>query len=207
MNLAITGIDMRAGERRMPQRIAAGVAVSLAVHVLVLSSWRGGHRAPDVPPERPRPLAVRVQPPPPPLRVETPPPSPPPAAEAPARAPTPRKPRKVIAVPPAPAAAPAPDPFVVEQVPEPPPMDTSRETPRFDLDAARKAARSLANIRDPAREGTAVAQFPEKPLETETRAARAIAGAKRRHCKDGVPGGLLAPLLMLADKKDSGCKW
>ena len=187
----------------MTQRIAAGVAVSLAVHVLVLSSWRGGNRAPDVPPEPPRPLAIRVQPPPPPLRVETPPPSAPPAAEAPARAPQSRKPRKVIAVPPEPAAPVVPDPFTVEQAAEPPPTDA----PRFDLDAARKAARSLANIRDPAREGTAVAQFPDKPLETETRAARAISGAKRRNCKDGVPGGLLAPLLMLADKKDSGCKW
>ena len=200
---------MRGEELRTTQRIAAGVAVSLAVHVLVPSGWRGGNRAPDVPPEPPRPLAIRVQPPPPPpLPVETPaPPSPPPAAEAPARPSTPRKPRKVIAVPPAPAAPAAPDPFVVEQAPEAPPMDTPRDTPRFDLEAARKAARSLANIRDPAREGTAVAQFPDKPLETETRAARAIAGAKRRNCKDGVPGGLLAPLLMLADKKDSGCKW
>ena len=107
-------------------------------------------------------------------------------------------------MPPAPAAPKAPDPFVVEQAPEPPPPT---DTPRFDLEAARTAARSLANIRDPAREGTAVAQFPEKPLETETRAARAIGAAKRRNCKDGVPGGLLAPLLMLADKKDSGCKW
>jgi hypothetical protein len=113
----------------------------------------------------------------------------------------------VIAVPPAPAAPAAPAPFVVEQAPEPPPMDTPTDTPRFDLDAARQAARSLANIRDPAREGTAVAQFPDKPLETESRAARAIGAAKRRNCKDGVPGGLLAPLLMLADKKDSGCKW
>ncbi|MFC5459984.1 hypothetical protein [Massilia niabensis] len=193
----------------MTQRIAAGVAVSLAVHVLMLASWRGVDRAPELPPEPPRPLAIRVQPPPPPpLRIETPPPPPPPAAaKAPARPATPRKPRPVIAVPPEPAAPAAPDPFVVEQAPrvpvEPPPADT----PRFDLDAARKTARSLANLRDPAREGTAVAQFPEKPLETESRAARAIGAAKRRNCKDGIPGGLLAPLLLLADKKDSGCKW
>lgn len=201
VNLAATGAGMRAEERRMAQRIAAGVAVSLAVHALMLSSWRGTGRAPEAPPEAPRPLAVRVQPPPPPPRVETP--APPRAAEPAARAQAPRKRRPVIAVPPEPAAPGAPDPFVVEQEPEPLPPDT----PRFDLEAARRAARSLANIRDPAREGTAVGQFPDKPLETETRAARAIAGAKRRNCKDGIPGGLLAPLLLLADKKDSGCKW
>jgi hypothetical protein len=205
VNLVATGVGMGGDDRRMTRRIAAGIAMSLAVHVLLLSSWRGMGRAPAVPPEPPRALAVRVQPPPPPppLRVETPPPSSSAAAKAPARAPTPRTPRPVIAVPPEPAAPAAPDPFVVEQAPEPPPADT----PRFDLDAARKAARSLANLRDPAREGTAVAQFPEKPLETESRAARAIGAAKRRNCKDGIPGGLLAPLLLLADKKDSGCKW
>jgi hypothetical protein len=81
------------------------------------------------------------------------------------------------------------------------------ETPRFDHEAARKMARSLAHIRDPAKVGTAIGQFPDKPLETETRAARAIGAAKRRDCKDGLPGGLLGPLLILADKKDSGCKW
>lgn len=205
VNLAATGVEAGAGERRMTWRIATGIAVSLAVHALLLSSWRGGGRPADAPPAPPRPLSIRVQAPPPPPRVETPAPPPPPlAAGRPARAPAPRKPRPVIAVPPDTAAPAAPDPFVVEQAPEaPPPTDT----PRFDLDAARRTARTLANIRDPAREGTAVAQFPEKPLETESRAARAIGAAKRRNCKDGVPGGLLAPLLLLADKKDSGCKW
>jgi hypothetical protein len=109
----------------------------------------------------------------------------------------------VIAVDRAPAPAPS-DAFTVQQAPEP---VSEPETPRFDREAARKMARSLANIRDPAKEGTAVGQFPEKPLETETRAARAIGAAKRRDCKDGLPGGLLGPLLILADKKDSGCKW
>ncbi|MEN3276466.1 MAG: hypothetical protein V7631_2256 [Massilia sp.] len=184
-------------------RIAAGVAVSLAVHALMLSNWRGPRPPVELPP--PRPLTVRVQPPPPPAsRVEAPPA--PPSAERPARHPQPRPPRlprpprPVIAVPPEPAT---PEPFVVEQAPQPAPADT----PRFDPDAARRMARSLANLGDPARAGTAVGQFPEKPLETESRAARAIGAAKRRNCKDGIPGGLLAPLLLLADKKDSGCKW
>jgi hypothetical protein len=109
----------------------------------------------------------------------------------------------VIAVDPSRAQT-QPDPFSVQQAPEP---VAERETPRFDPEAARKMARSLANMRDPAKEGTALGQFPDKPLETETRAARAIGAAKRRDCKDGLPGGLLGPLLLLADKKDSGCKW
>jgi hypothetical protein len=68
-------------------------------------------------------------------------------------------------------------------------------------------ARELANEPDPAKAGTALAQLPPKPLATETRAARAISRAKRRDCKDGIPGGLLAPLILALDKKDSGCKW
>ncbi|CDG86075.1 hypothetical protein GJA_5479 [Janthinobacterium agaricidamnosum NBRC 102515 = DSM 9628] len=36
--------------------------------------------------------------------------------------------------------------------------------------------------------------------------ARSMSQAKRGDCKNA-PGGLLAPLLMLMDKKDSGCKW
>ena len=44
-------------------------------------------------------------------------------------------------------------------------------------------------------------------MRRKPKSARAIAGAKRRDCKDGIPGGLLAPLILLMDKKDSGCKW
>lgn len=186
------------------QRVALGVAVSILVHGALLTAWRGSQ--PVALPEPPRPLTVRVQPPPPAPPVETleaPPPAPAPARkpERPARAAKPKAP-PVIAVPPEAGHADEADPFVVEQ-PEPAPA----ETPRFDREAAKRTARSLANMRDPAKEGTAVGQFPEKPLETESRAARAISAAKRRDCKDGIPGGLLAPLLLLADKKDSGCKW
>lgn len=186
------------------RRILAAIAVSLAVHALVLSLQRETRRMIEEPP---RPIAVRLRPPPPPPppvpRVEKP--------LAPAPAPAPRPPRRarqdkpppVIAVDPAPAPD-EPDPFTVQQAPQPAPEP---DTPRFDREAARKMARSLANIRDPAKEGTAIGQFPDPPLETESRAARAIGAAKRRHCKDGIPGGLLAPLILLADKKDSGCKW
>ena len=182
------------------RRIAAGIAVSLVVHALVLNLQRDGWRREAEPP--PRPIAVRLRPPPPPapaLQAEPTPPSQP--VQRPAQRAKPRRPRPVIAVEPAPAPA-QPEPFTVQQAPQPEP-----EAPRFDREAARQMARSLANMRDPAKEGTAVGQFPDKPLETETRAARAIGAAKRRDCKDGLPGGLLGPLLILADKKDSGCKW
>ena len=189
---------------RAYRRIAAGVALSLAIHALVLNLQRGGPQREVI--DTPRPLAVRLRPPPAPLapRVEqAPPPEAVPQPAPRAKADRPRKPRPVIAVDPAPAATQS-DPFTVQQAPQP---AAGPDAPHVDREAARRMARSLANMRDPAKEGTAVGQFPEKPLETETRAARAIGAAKRRDCKDGLPGGLLGPLLILADKKDSGCKW
>ena len=205
--LAAAGIGAyHGGMGRIERRIVAAIAVSLAVHALVLSlQRREDYRAPV---QEARPLAVRLRPPPPPPpapRVEQAP------LPAPAPRPAPRPPRRVqpatppavIAVDPAPAPS-QPDPFTVQQAPQ---AAQEPETPRFDREAARKMARSLAHIRDPAKVGTAIGQFPDKPLETETRAARAIGAAKRRDCKDGLPGGLLGPLLLLADKKDSGCKW
>lgn len=205
MDLAATGVGaFDEEERRRVQRVAWGIVVSILVHGALLTVWRGG--GPVVAPA-PRPLEVRVQPPPAPPqpRIETP--APPVARPAPAPQKAKPKPKPpVIAVPPDTSRASEPDPFVVEQ-PETSPAPADPETPRFDPEAAKRTARSLANMRDPAKEGTAVGQFPEKPLETESRAARAIKAAKRRDCKDGIPGGLLAPLLLLADKKDSGCKW
>ncbi|MEW6021868.1 MAG: hypothetical protein AB1807_06980 [Pseudomonadota bacterium] len=205
MNLALTGFDaMTMEDRRRMQRVGFGVVLSILVHTALLTAWRSGGYPGDVP-EPPRSIAVRIQPPPPPApRIETPPPAPTPKAERSAPAKKPSTPRPVIAVPPDTSRAATPDPFVVEQPDTP---AAPADTPRFDLDAAKRSARSLANLRDPAKAGTAVGQFPEKPLETETKAARLIGAAKRRDCKDGLPGGLLAPLYLLAEKKDSGCKW
>jgi hypothetical protein len=194
------------GIGRTERRIVVAIVVSLVVHALVLTMQRRDvQRAPV---QEPRPLAVRLRPPPPPPpapRVEEAPapvPAPSPAPRPPRHA-QPESPPPVIAVDPAPAPS-QPDPFTVQQAPQ---AAEEPETPHFDHEAARKMARSLAHIRDPAKVGTAIGQFPEQPLETETRAARVIGAAKRRNCKDGVPGGLLAPLFLLADKKDSGCKW
>jgi hypothetical protein len=107
-------------------------------------------------------------------------------------------------VPPQPAA-PADKAFTVDT---PPPKDTApADAPRFNLDAARNVARKVANEPDPAKVGTALERLPPPPLRTESRLERGIKEAKRPDCKDGVPGGLLAPIFLAMDKKDSGCKW
>lgn len=204
MNLAPTSFDaMTMEDRRRMQRVGFGVVLSILVHTALLTAWRSGSHPADLP-EPPRSIAVRIQPAPQHVEPPAPPPAPTPKAERPAPEKKPSTPRPVIAVPPDTSRAATPDPFVVEQ-PDTPAAPT--DAPRFDLDAAKRSARSLANLRDPAKASTAVGQFPEKPLETETKAARLIGAAKRRDCKDGIPGGLLAPLYLLADKKDSGCKW
>jgi hypothetical protein len=188
-------------DRKQLARVAACVAISLAVHVLLLAIYRAPQPG-AVPAAPAAPLTVRLQ-----ARPETPPATEParPAAQpaVPAR-PTPhaRTPRRIIAVPPKPAAA-EDKPFAVDT---PPATDTAPAR-HFDLDAARDLARRVANEPDPAKAGTALERLPPKPLETETKLERAIKAAKRPDCKDGVPGGLLAPLFLAMDKKDSGCKW
>jgi hypothetical protein len=72
-------------------------------------------------------------------------------------------------------------------------------TPGFDREAARAAAREIAGELDTP---------PAKLRQTrEEKLARQIQRAARPDCKDGIPGGLLAPLYLLMEKKDSGCKW
>ena len=178
-------------------RLLLGIAVSLAVHLLLVLGYRGRGPAPVFTPDAPTPIAVTIRPPPPPEPPQRLAPPQTAAASRPARA-APRK--KLIAVPKTPEKA--ADTFVVEQ-PETPP----EETPRFDMEAARRIARANAHLRDPGKEGTALAQFPEEPLQTESKLARAISKAKRPNCTDGIPGGLLAPLYLMMDKKNSGCKW
>jgi hypothetical protein len=197
--------------RTRPFRLAVGLALSIAVHALLVFAWRLGAVTPqlDQEPVR-RAIAVWLRPPPPPPPVaEAVPPPPAPATPKPRRqaprtaaaSPRPAPSTDLIAIPdPSPGKAEPPDVFSVA------PAD-DKAAPRFDLEAAKSTARKVASERDPAKAGTALAQFPDKELATESKAARAIAQAKRRDCKDGLPGGLLGPLLLLLDKKDSGCKW
>lgn len=194
-----------AGEIRGNRRFLAGVGISVAVHVMLMLAYRGhGPALPAFEPDRSAPIAVRIlQPPPPPPAPRTEPPSAPraaPAAPRSARKPTPKP---VIAVPGSPQQEGAPDAFTVQQPEETAPGGA----PGFSMDSARETARQLAGQTKLGREGNANAQFPDPPLETETKAARAISKAKRRNCKDGIPGGLLAPLFLMMDKKDHGCKW
>ena len=189
--------------RQRPYRIVVGIALSLVVHALLLFGWR--HSLQPRPADsvrEPRTIAVWLRPPPAPLPepVAEAAPKPPPERQA-RSARRPARTTELIAVPKtAPDAALPPDTFTVEQ---PAPDAASR----FDPEAAKKLARQIASDPTVVHDGTAAGQVEPRALATETKAARAIASAKRRDCKDGLPGGLLAPLFLLMDKKDSGCKW
>lgn len=208
MNLAAYG-SMDDGIAQGNRRFLVGVGISIAVHVLLLFAYR--HTGTSMPVFEPEPTPIEVSirplpPPPPPPRVEEPPP--PRTAKAMAAPRSARKsaPKRVIAVPES-EQAPSPDPFVMQQAEEPAPAPAADGVPKFSMDAAKQTARELAKHHKLGREGTALAQFPEPPLETESKYAKAISKAKRRNCKDDLPGGLLAPLFLMMDKKDSGCKW
>ena len=200
------------GGQPMPNRrgIALGIAVSLLLHGALIYLWR--HVQPPAPPDMAprvesiavwiRPLAAK--PPPPPVEVVKPkreakPVSKPKLATV-REAPAPASSPQAITVAPASPATPAASPDTFRQ--------ESPETPKFDMEAAKRTARKMAGERDPSKVGTAVGQIPDKPLQTETQLARNIAQGKRGDCRTAYAGaGLLAPVLMLLDKKDSGCKW
>lgn len=191
-----------AGLHRGNRRVIIGVAVSIAVHALFLLAYRTTNvKTVEIGPAEPTVLSVMIAPPPPPPPEPeiVRPAAPAPSAPAAARAARPAPPQAVIAVPE--SANAEPDPFVVQQ------EESVAPAPKFDMNAAREVARANAHLRDPSKEGTALAQFPEPALQTESKLARGIREAKRRDCKDGIPGGLLAPIYLLMDKKDSGCKW
>ncbi|MTW12958.1 hypothetical protein GM658_20330 [Pseudoduganella eburnea] len=75
----------------------------------------------------------------------------------------------------------------------------SGSAPRFDREAAKAAARDIAGELGPPQ--IALRETRQEKL------GRKIQSAARPNCKDGIPGGLLAPLYLMMDKKDSGCKW
>lgn len=207
------GYGTATGRRR---GIATGLAVSLLLHGALIVAYRQAlppaiqagapaatmvtvwlhptpPRIPPAPPPEPEPLAQQLPPPPKPAA---------------------RPPRKQ-AHPPVPGTAQAPgQPAPAPQASPLPAVDTDthapEERPKFDMEAARRTARRMASEPDPNRAGKPVAQLDGKPLypkSTESKLARDMAEAKRADCKDGIPGGLLAPLLLLFDKKDGGCKW
>jgi len=201
----VMSYDGPTSRQRSNRRVIVGVVVSLAVHALLLLAYRNTNtNTLETALTEPTSILVTIAPPAPPpapapeQRAEPVTPDAPAAPRTARRAP----PTGVIAVPDTPATA--PEAFVVQQAETP---AQAAEAPVFNMDAARQVARANANLRDPAKAGTALAQFPEPPLQTESKVARGIAAAKRPDCKDGLPGGLLAPIFLLMDKKDSGCKW
>lgn len=213
MNVATPSLSSTgfAPDPRQLKRVGAGIAISIALHAPLLSIYRQPHDVPaPAPPDR---LTVRLRP----LEPAAPPvPAPAPRAiprrqeparPAPARRARPARP--VISVAPETRASQDQDSFKVAPAsPAPDDAAPSREAaPTFDLNAARAMARAQANAPDPAKAGTALERLPPKPLETESRLSRAIGAAKRGNCKDGIPGGLLAPLYLMMEKKDHGCKW
>ena len=200
---AYSSHDYPGPARRHHLVLGAGV---LLLHVALLYGWR--YAKPPPLPEAgpkvesvtvwirpPRPIIKPLPPPPPVARVE------PKREKKPVRAASPR----------APAATPAADPVpnAITVAPSPTPADPlATDAPKFDMAAALSTARKVASERDPSKVGTAVGQIPDKPLRTETQLARDIASGKRGDCRTAYAGaGLLAPLVMLLDKKDSGCKW
>ena len=198
--LAYLSHDYSAPARRHHLLLGAGVVL---LHVALLYGWRYA-KPPPLPDAGPqvesvavwiRPLAVK--PPPPPVATVEPKREPKPVRAASARP-------KPAAVPPA-----EPSPNAITLAPAATPAETpAAQTPKFDMAAALSTARKVAGERDPSKVGTAVGQIPDKPLQTETQLARDIASGKRGDCRTAYAGaGLLAPVMMLLDKKDSGCKW
>lgn len=190
-------------DRKQLQRVAAGIAISLAVHALLLSIYRQPRPA-ALPASEPLIVRLQAAPQKPPVAEPAIPQLEPEVRTKPV--PRARPPRRIIAVPPQPEAA-KDKPFAVETPSTQPAPADAAPAPHFNLDAARSVARKVANEPDPAKVGTALERLPPPPLQTENKFERAIKGAKRPDCKDGVPGGLLAPIFLAMDKKDSGCKW
>jgi len=198
-----------------PTRPRRGLAAILALTILLHMILLGMLRAPSAPlrlPDQPRwaePLTVRILPPPPKPQPIT-------RAEPPARLPKPDKP---AAPPRVPAARPEPEraapdtpsqptmTMVPAQPAEPAPAGN---VPAFDPDAARAAARGMANDLNPSTNWAAekLNKGKEWKQTKEQRLGRNVENAARGDCRTEYAGaGLLAPLAMLMDKKDSGCKW
>jgi len=199
-----TSLNYRGPMRRLPG-VVLGVGVSLLLHAALLYGWRHA-RPPALPDTGPRveSLTVWIRPP-----AIKPPPPPPVASVQPRRASKPVQPPRAAASPGSASITAAATPALAVQPPAAASNPAESGTvPKFDMEAARNTARQMASERDPAKVGTAVGQIPDKPLQTETELARNIAQGKRGDCRTAYAGaGLLAPVLMLLDKKDSGCKW
>ncbi|NYE62616.1 type IV secretory pathway VirB10-like protein [Duganella sp. 1224] len=201
-------------DRRRRPGIAAGVAVSLVLHAVLLFGYRLSR-----PPEHQQPartMTVWLQPAKPPqivAKVEPPPPqrekpdvakAAPRARNAPAQT-MPATPR--AAEPPPDAVAVQARPAEAQAItlpPAPDPLHPELQPRQFDMNAALKTARKVASEKDPARAGLPVAQLDDHPLypeDNQTQLQKGIASAKKGDClQKGAGMGLLAPLVWAFDK-------
>jgi len=181
--------------------LVVGLAVSALLHALLLFYLRLP-ASPRIEPDTRRwtqPLTVQLLPPPPPPAAPSAPKTEP-KAIAPERTARPRRaPPQAIAVAPRPEA-----PATAQPTPEPAPI----AEPQVDIAAARATARGIAKDLPTSDNWAAEKLAKAKELE-ETRdekLGKNIARSARPDCRNGA-GGLLAPLIWLMDKKDSGCKF
>jgi hypothetical protein len=192
--------------------IVPGILVSLALHAVLIFGYRlaAPTPAPKLPPNRT--MTVWLRPFVPPVK--------PAIAELAKREPAaPRALRQPTAV--ARSTAPANAPTRIQPPTEtaaaitPPaePYDPLRAdtAPNFDMEAARKAARRVATEKDTLRADSLAKRLEDHPLypeDKETQLQKGMARAQRADCRTSAAGaGILAPLVWLLDKKDSGCKW
>lgn len=191
-----------------PRRHAllAGLAVSVLLHALLLFYLRLPTATPVAPDRRAwtQLLTVRLLPPAPPPQA---------AAPTPPAAPPERTTRPRLTAPAAVAAAPRPAPADAIAPPKEPAAATARQEepqgePQLDLHAARATARAVAKDLPTSDNWAADKLARQKaPEDTESeRLGKNIARSARPDCRNG-EGGLLAPLIWLMDKKDSGCKF
>lgn len=192
--------------------IVPGVLVSLALHAVLIFGYRLAAHAPphELPPNRT--MTVWLRPFAPPAKPEIAEP----VKRQSATPPTPRQ-RTAVARSIAPPSAPAPAQPHTETAaaitPPAEPYDPLRaETaPNFDMEAARKAARRVATEKDTMRADSLARRLEDHPLypeDKETQLQKGVARAQRADCRTSAAGaGILAPLVWLLDKKDSGCKW
>lgn len=176
-------------------RFAVGIVISLLLHVAAVVFLRMPEpRQVADPRSWLTQVEVRIVPPP-----EVPPPDERPAAERRVAAEPRRAPRRVQVrqTPPREQTEPAIQP-VRESTLVLAPAERG-PAPRFDREAAKAAARDIAGELD--------TSPPKLRATRDEKLARKIQDAARPDCKDGIPGGLLAPLYLMMDKKDSGCKW
>jgi hypothetical protein len=185
-----------------PSRVGAGVVVSVMLHLVLILALRDlvSHRA-----ERPQAERMTLEVLLPPLKQ--------PAPVVPDNKPTERTERQ----PPKPHAphhkeVPERSPSItVAPAPIHPRKESSEPSPQYiDPEAARSSVPDVLKQLDREKRQQPVGQLMDKPLygpQEESHLAHQVAKSGRPDClKDG-GAGLLTPLIWLAQKKGTGCKW